>query len=195
MATPAVLGLVLSGVVLSAVVLSGCGTQEHGGSAQQRALLKPLPLITASELTHTAPARVGHGALPAVGVSQQVTSRGAHLTVTVREVIDPLRGGGIALPAGMRAVGILVQIRNAGPGLYDSSATGDFDVVASGGYVTPVLVKRGVCKTPLEDFDRYITAGEDRVGCVAFTVADGAILDAVTFSPHAQARGRLSWAP
>jgi len=58
-----------------------------------------------------------------------------------------------------------------------------------------VLATRGICRTPVNDFDRYITAGEDRVGCVVFAVADAAILDAVRFSPHAKARGRLSWAP
>jgi hypothetical protein len=88
-----------------------------------------------------------------------------------------------------------MQIRSSGPKLYDSSATGDISVEASSGTVTPVLATRGSCRTPLEDFDRYITAGEDRVGCIVFAVADGATLDAVRFSPYAKARGRLSWAP
>ena len=88
-----------------------------------------------------------------------------------------------------------MQIRNAGPDVYDSSATGDISVVPSSGAVTPVLATRGPCKTPLEDFDRYITEGEDRVGCVVFAVSRAATIEAVRFSPHAQAAGRLVWAP
>jgi hypothetical protein len=114
--------------------------------------------------------------------------------VTLRAVIDPLHGSGAVLAPGTRAVAVIVQIRNAGPAVYDSSATGDFTIVASSGTVTPVLATRGICKTPVEDFDRYITAGEDRVGCVVFSVRDRAALMAVTFSPHAQASGRLVWA-
>jgi hypothetical protein len=112
----------------------------------------------------------------------------------LRAVIDPLTGSGASLQAGTRAVGVLVQIRNAGPAVYDSSATGDFTLVPSSGTVTPLLATRGICKTPVEDFDRYITAGEDRVGCVVLAVSDGATLAAVRFSPHARAAGRLLWA-
>ncbi|MGH3745027.1 MAG: hypothetical protein ACRDTP_09230, partial [Mycobacteriales bacterium] len=102
---------------------------------------------------------------------------------------------GAELPPRTRAVGVIMQIRSSGPSLYDSSATGDIEVLASAGVVTPVLATRGICKTPTDDFDRYITAGEDRVGCVVFAVADGATLDAVRFSPHAHRHGRLTWAP
>jgi hypothetical protein len=110
-------------------------------------------------------------------------------------VIDPLRGSGAKLQRGTRAVAVIVQIRSSGPAIYDSSATGDISLVTSGGPVTPVLATRGVCTTPVNDFDRYITTGEDRVGCVAFAVADTATLDAVRFLPHARLRGRLTWAP
>jgi hypothetical protein len=41
-----------------------------------------------------------------------------------------------------------------GPKVYDSSATGEISVRASGGEVTPVLATRGTCRTPVEDFDR-----------------------------------------
>jgi hypothetical protein len=115
--------------------------------------------------------------------------------VKLREVIDPLRGSGAKLQRGTRAVGVIVQIRSSGPRVYDSSATGDISLVASRGPVTPVLATRGVCRTPLNDFDRYITAGEDRVGCVVFAVSDTATLDAVRFLPHAHLRGQLIWAP
>jgi hypothetical protein len=154
-----------------------------------------MPLADGSSLSARAPASLRRGVLPAPGVTQRVDSRGALLAVTLRSVIDPLRGSGAELPAATRAIGVFIQIRSTGPKLYDSSATGDVSIVASSGVVTPVLATRGICKTPVEDFDRYITAGEDRIGCVVFAVADGATLDAVRFSPHAQRLGRLTWAP
>jgi hypothetical protein len=141
-----------------------------------------------------APESLRHNALAAVGTVQQVFTRGSGLSVVVRAVIDPLKGSGARVQAGTRAVAILVQIRNGGPAVYDSSATGDFTVIPSSGTVTPVLATRGICKTPVEDFDRYITAGEDRVGCVVFEVPEGATLTEVRFSPHARAAGRLIWA-
>jgi len=144
-------------------------------------------------LTQFTPNSLRHTLLP-IGSWQQVESRGAALSVAVRSVIDSLKGAGATLQKGTRAVGVLVQIENAGPAVYDSSATGDFTVVTSGGPVTPLLAKRGVCKTPVEDFDRYVTAGEDRVGCVAFAISIGATVTEVRFSPHAQAKGRLVWA-
>jgi hypothetical protein len=108
-------------------------------------------------------------------------------------VIDPLLKSGAALPAGNRAVGVEVTLANAGPTVYDSSATGDFSVVVSGGPVEPVFAPSGVCQTPLNDFDRYITAGEERSGCVAFAVPAKARVLGVRFSPHAQPVGRLTW--
>jgi hypothetical protein len=146
-------------------------------------------------LSQRAPSSLTHDELPPVGSTQHIVTQGAWLSVTLRAVIDPLTGSGARLQAATRAVAVVVQIRNSGPAIYDSSATGDFTVVPSSGTVTPVLAARGVCKTPLEDFDRYITAGEDRVGCVVFAVSDGATLAAVRFSPHARAVGRLVWAP
>ena len=182
-------------MALLAVVLAagGCGAAAHG--PRPTGSLTAIPIQTAAQLTRTAPAAIRDDPLPAVGVSQQVRTRGAALTVTLRQVIDPLTGSGAVLQNGIRAVGVIVQIRNAGPQIYDSSATGDFSVLVSSGYVTPVLATQGVCKTPQQDFDRYITAGEDRVGCVVFAIPDRAALDAVTFSPHAQAKGHLRWAP
>jgi hypothetical protein len=169
--------------------LSGCGSTTRYGD------LTPLPTVSDPALSSRAPASLRHGALPQPGLAQKVDTDGALLTVTLRTVIDPLRGSGAELPAGTRAVGVIFQIRSAGPKLYDSSATGDISIAVSSGVVTPVLATRGVCRTPLEDFDRYITAGEDRVGCVVFAVANGATLDAVRFSPHAHRLGRLTWAP
>jgi hypothetical protein len=114
--------------------------------------------------------------------------------VTLRSVIDPLRGSRAELQHGARAVGVVFQIRSAGPRIYDSSATADISIEVSSGSVTPVLATRGVCKTPVEDFDRYITSGEDRVGCVVFAIDDAAAVDAVRFAPHARTRRALTWA-
>lgn len=180
--------------MLLTVSLTGCG-----GSGQPRAGtgtggLTPMPVAHGSSLSSRAPATLRHG-LPQAGVTQRVDSGGALLSVTLRRVIDPLRASGAELPPGTRAVGVVLQIRSSGPRLYDSSATGDVSISVSSGVVTPVLATRGSCRTPLEDFDRYITAGEDRIGCVVFAVADDATLDAVRFSPHAQRFGRLMWAP
>ena len=161
------------------------------GPAPARALGPTQP----GQLSRRAPVSLVRGSLPPVGATQRIDSGGARLAVTLRRVIDPLRGSGAELPPGSRAVGVILQIRSAGPGVYDSSATGDIRLIASSGVVTPVLATHGICKTPLDDFDRFITAGEDRIGCVVFAVADGATLDAVRFSPHARQLGRLSWAP
>ncbi len=182
---------------LVTVLALGAGIGGCAGALRRSTVgvLKPLPVPRGPRLSGAAPARLRRDALPAVGTSLAVQTRGAALTVTLRAVIDPLRGSGAALPPGTRAVGVIVQIRNAGPAIYDSSATGDFSVVPSSGVVTPVFAARGPCQTPLNDFDRYITAGEDRVGCVVFAVARAAVLDAVRFSPHAQALGRVQWAP
>ncbi len=130
---------------------------------------------------------------PPLGTPQHVDAGGARLTVTIVKLIDSLRGSGAALMAGTRAAGVLVEIANAGPAIYDSSATGDFSLVVSAGVVTPVFAQQGVCRTSLRDFDNYITAGEDRSGCVAFAVAIGARILAVRFAPHAAPAGRLTW--
>jgi hypothetical protein len=179
-------------VVVTAALIAGCGGGASGGTAGHASRLS---VRGGSTLTRRPPASITRRALPPVGTTQRVDAAGAHLQVTLREVIDPLRGSGAKLQPGTRAVGVIVQIRSSGPAIYDSSATGDISLLVSGGAVTPVLVTRGVCTTPLNDFDRYITAGEDRVGCVAFAVTDAATLDAVRFLPHARLRGRLIWAP
>lgn len=180
---------------VSAVALGGCGGARHAAHAQK--LHRPLAVQLAARqrLSRHAPASLARRELPPAGATQGVDVRGSHLAVTLRRVIDPLVGSGARLPRGTHAVGVVVQIRNHGPSVYDSSATGDIRLLASRGVVSPVLATHGSCRTPLQDFDSYITSGEDRVGCVAFAVADGATLDAVRFYPRAHRRGRLSWAP
>jgi hypothetical protein len=189
--------------LLAAAVIAGCGTsgiaREAGraeasvttASTSRLTQLAPASLIT-SRLQRTGPARLEGVPL---GLPQNVTSGDARLQVTVRAVIDPLTGSGAQHPAGTEVIAIDVQIRNAGPATYNSSATGDFSVEVSRGPVTPLLVPSGRCRTPLNDFDRDITAGEDRVGCVAFSVDRRALLESVIFSPHAATAGRLSWRP
>lgn len=185
-------------VVLAAVSLCGCGA----GSSPAR---RPASTTTASSASAAAAAgptvRTDTAARvqrpqplgPPIGSAQPVQAGGAALTVTVTRLIDPLSGSGAALPAGTRAAGVLVRIANAGPDVYDSSATGDFSLVVSAGVVTAVFVPQGVCKTPLQDFDNYITAGEQRSGCVAFAVPESAQIIAIRFSPHASAQGRRTW--
>jgi hypothetical protein len=176
--------------------LCGCGAAARRGHGHgSDASLRPMPVIGAAPLSREAPASLARRALPRVGATELVDASGARLAVTLRRVIDPLPASGARLPRGTRAVAVIVQIRSSGPRTYDSSATGDITIRTSGGVVTPVLATRGSCKTPLNDFDRYITQGEDRAGCVVFAVRNGATLDAVWFSPHAHRLGRLTWAP
>ncbi len=183
--------------VMLSLALAGCGASHKRAVARTSAggvSSSSTTGASSSELSRTPPASLSHGALPPVGATQHVVTDGASLTVTLRSVIDPLRDSGAELEHGTRAIGVIFQIRSAGPRIYDSSATGDISIVVSGGPVTPVLATRGVCRTPVQDFDRYITAGEDRVGCVVFAIDDAAALDAVRFSPHAQIHRALTWA-
>lgn len=169
-------------LIALAIPVAGCGSS----------VVRARPITT--RLSSKAPRRLAWSVSgPPIGTTQTVDARGARLAVTVRAVVDPLRGAGVRLALGARAVGVMVQIRSSGPALYDSSATGDFHLVPARGMATPVLATRGVCRTPLEDFDRYITAGEDRVGCVVFSVRAGVPLAGVRFDPHGRARGRLTW--
>ncbi len=120
-------------------------------------------------------------------------ARGETLAVTVTRMIDPLRGSGAAAPPGARVVGVLVRILNHGPGVYDSSATGDFSLRSSAGDASPTFVPQGICQTPLRDFDNEISPGEERSGCVAFALPAGARGLTVRFSPHGSPNGSVAW--
>jgi hypothetical protein len=123
-----------------------------------------------------------------------VPAPGTTLIVTVTSLIDPLRGSGAKVPHGTRAIGVLVSVRNASRGGYDSSATGDFSLLSAGSPAAPVFVPAGPCQTPLQDFMNAISAGELRTGCVAFAVPSGQAPSTVRFSPDGGATGhRLSW--
>jgi hypothetical protein len=111
----------------------------------------------------------------------------------VTRVTDPLRGSGAALLAGTRAVGVFVRIRNRGPGVYDSSSTGDVSVVTSSAAASVAYASRGPCMTMDRDFDNQIAPGETRSGCVTFALGAGARVAAVRFSANGGGAGIARW--
>ncbi len=117
----------------------------------------------------------------------------SNLAVTVTGVIDPLTGSGSRLLAGTRAVAVRVVIRNLAGGTYDSTASGDWSLLTSAGAGSPLFIRAGVCQTPLVDFESLIGAGETRSGCVGFSVARGARIHGVRFSPRSRAAGAVGW--
>jgi hypothetical protein len=178
--------------VSAAVALAASSAAGCGSSSQAHTSTRPTATHAHKPAPRPAPAppRPSH---PPVGATQPVHAGDAILSVAVVRVIDPLRGSGAALLTGTRAVGVFVRIRNDGPGIYDSSATGDISIVPSTGTTTPVFASQGVCQTPLRDWDNYITPGETKDGCVVFSIESDAKLVAVRFSPHGEAAGRTTW--
>jgi hypothetical protein len=174
-----------------AIALTTVGLSACGSSTQTTSTSSITHATTPPPRTHHRVAPVSH--LPGVGATQTVHAPEAALSVTLTRVIDPLGGSGAALVPGTRAVGVLVQINNRGPGVYDSSATGDISVVPSFGSAMPAFAPHGVCQTPLRDFDNYISPGEVRSGCVVFAAPSGARVAAVRFSPHGQSARPVSW--
>lgn len=170
-----------------AIALMVSGATACGSSAMPSHTSSP-PVRTA---TRSVP--VGHLSHPQLGTTERVRAPGTTLSVTVNRVIDPLPRSGAALQPGNRAIGVVVRVQNHGPGVYDSSATGDISVMSSSASATPVFAPHGVCQTPLRDFDNYITAGEIRQGCVVFSIEAGAKVLAVHFSPHGHTAGRGTW--
>jgi Domain of unknown function (DUF4352) len=125
-----------------------------------------------------------------VGASRRVPAPGTTLIVTIRSVIDPLTDSGTQVVPGMKPVAILVSVRNAGPGSYDSSATGDFSLDSAAGQAAPLFVTKGACQTPLRDFMNAVAAGELRTGCVAFSIPSGQRPTSVGFAPDGGSGGR-----
>jgi hypothetical protein len=114
--------------------------------------------------------------------------------VTVSTVIDPLRGSGATVPPRMKPVGVVVSVRNAGPGGYNSSDTAAISLGSAAGPASPVFVPAGPCQTPLQDFLNEISAGELRTGCVAFAIPSGQAPTTVRFSAAGHATGHSrSW--
>jgi hypothetical protein len=162
-----------------AAPLAGCGGAAPGGD--------PSP---ANRPDHALARQV---AGPRVGTTQQVDAAGAHLSVTVKKVVDlPSDDDAPVLP-GFRGVGVKVEISNTGPALYDSLATSDFTITATDPNVHLLYVPSGLCRTPPRDFDSHLSAGEDRRGCLAFRIHTNARVTQVRFSPNGKPVGRLSW--
>jgi hypothetical protein len=112
----------------------------------------------------------------------------------VTKVIDPLRGSGATLLTGTRVVGVIVRIRDVGPGEYDSSSTGDISIVPASGSASATYASQGTCMTQDRDFDNQISAGETRQGCVAFALGRRVRLVAVRFTADGGGAGVASWA-
>jgi hypothetical protein len=173
----------LGGALILATTIAGCGSQ-----ATTAAVFHPLrPPISRPRPRRPARHR------PSLGATERVKAGATTLSVTVGSVVDPLRGSRASLLPGTRAVGVNAEVRNDGPGVYDSSSTGDFSIVPSSGSATPVFAPSGACATPLRDWDNDISTGELRTGCVAFALNAHARVLTVRFSPHAAAPGRGTW--
>ncbi|HEX3873081.1 MAG TPA: hypothetical protein VHW26_02970 [Solirubrobacteraceae bacterium] len=157
------------------------GTSTQSASAGQRKKSR--------KPRHRAARPVG----PRVGATQRVKAQGTKLSITVSRVIDPLKDSGATLLPGTRAVGVFVRIVNDGPGGYDSSSTGDISIIPSSGVGSPAYAPKGACQTPLQDFDNAIGPGENRDGCVAFTLNTGAKLVGERFSADGGGAGIVKW--
>jgi hypothetical protein len=184
---PARLVLIAAAIGTMAAV-AGCGSSSSPASIATTTSYPPLrpPAATPPRSTH----RV---AGPRVGQTVRVHASGTVLSVTIKSLIDPLRGSGASLSRGTEAVGVEAVIADDGPGGYDSSSTGDFSVVTSAGTAPPVFASRGVCQTPLRDWDNEISAGETRSGCNAYALPPRGRVLAIRFAPHAELRRRVTW--
>lgn len=173
-------------LLITAAALAACG----GGSAT------PAELPASSSSTGTAP-KPAPRAGPRVGQGQRVRASATVLKVRVRRVIDPLTGGGAAGAAspGARGIGVVVEVRNAGGGVYDSSSKTDVTLSARGGAPAALLfVPGGGCATSERDFLKLVAPGETRRGCVAFEMPRSSRPALVRFAPDGSARRAARWA-
>lgn len=118
------------------------------------------------------------------------------LKVRVRRLIDPLRGGGAAGAAspGARGIGVVIEVRNAGGGVYDSSSKTDVTLGARDGTPAALLfVPGGGCATSERDFLKLVAPGETRTGCVAFELPRSRRPAVVRFAPDGSARRAVRW--
>jgi hypothetical protein len=123
-----------------------------------------------------------------------VAATGTTLVVKVKRVFDPLLGSGAKVPAGKVPVGVLIVVRNAGPGSYDSSYTSDFSLLTTGGPAMPVFAPAGVCQTYVQDFMNELSPGEVRTGCIAYLIPRGTALTRVRLAPDGgTAHHSVSW--
>jgi hypothetical protein len=180
---------------LIAASLTGCGggastTSSHNGSSTTTTTTR-----TTTRAPRRKPRRAGRvpaSAVP-IGRAQRVHAGSSTLSVTVSRVYGSLSGTGAALLPGTHAAGVQLTIRNEAGATYDSTASGDVSVITSSGAAAPLFIKQGVCQTQLTDFESLIGVGETRTGCVGFTVAHGARVVGVRFSPHSRAPGSVAW--
>ncbi len=115
------------------------------------------------------------------------------MLVTITSLLDPLRGSGATVSPGMKAVGVLASVRDAGPAGYDGSATSDFSLRSTAGLASPVFVRAGPCKTQVQDFMNAIGADELRTGCVAFSIPTSHPPISVRFTPDGNTHDSRSW--
>jgi hypothetical protein len=175
---------------------SSSGTGGSTGAGAETATSTVAATTTTSTTASTsrrrraAHKRVVHG--PRVGARQGVHTDGTDLTVTILRVLTLTDTGSPKLP-GTRQVGVELRIANQAGATYDSTASGDFSLVLSAGASQPVDIRRGVCETPLQDFESIVSAGSVRTGCVAFSVPRKSRVIGVRFSPHSRPRGSLTW--
>jgi hypothetical protein len=177
-------------ILAGGLVLCACGSSNTVTATDGIA-----PGTRPSTLATTAPA-ISPAPKPGtpVGVTQRVPATGTALVVKVAKVIDPLLGSGAKVPAGMVPVGVLIDVRNAGPSGYDSSYTSDFSLRTAAGRATPVYVPRGACQTYVQDFMNALGVGESRTGCVAYLVPRGKPPTTVTLAPDGgNAHSSVSW--
>jgi hypothetical protein len=181
---------------LAALVAAGCGGGHSGHSTSSRSATtvssssaSSSAVISSVSPRHRRPAPAG----APIGATQHVHAGSSTLAVTVSHMIDPVTDGGGPVLPGTRPVGVAVTIRNLAGATYDSTASGDWSLVTSAGQASPLFVRHGVCQTPLVDFESLIGAGETRSGCVAFSVARGARVLTVRFSPRSRAAGAVAW--
>jgi hypothetical protein len=179
-------------VVLTGLTVSACGASHTTTTTRTVSAPAPTTTPTTKSTTTSTPAHTPPPvpSLPHIGASQRVPAPGTTMVVTIRSLIDPLRDSGAHLTPGMQPVAIVVAVRNAGPGGYDSSSTGDFSLDSAAGQANPLFVPRGVCRTPLQDFMNAIGPGEVRTGCVAFSIPKDQQPTTVGFAPDGGSGGR-----
>jgi hypothetical protein len=170
------------------VLLSSCGSSAPKAPAVST-------LSRSSPALSTTPGQPPKPQGIAVGTAQRVGAGATTLVVEVTKVIDPLRGSGARVPAGMHPIGVLVTVRNAGPSTYDSSYTSDFSLLYPGGRALPVFAPAGVCKTLVQDFMNQLAASVSRTGCIAYLIPAGKAPTTVRLAPDGGTAGhRVSWA-
>jgi len=183
-------------ILVAGLVVSACGS-SHTPPATDGPATGTLPTTHVSTLATTAPPIGGPAptlAGTAVGVTQRVHATGTTLVVKVAKVIYPLLGSGAKVPAGMVAVGVLIDVRNAGPGGYDSSYTSDFSLSTAAGHAMPVYVPQGACQTYVQDFMNALGVGESRTGCIAYLIPRHRPPTAVSLAPDGgTAHTRVTW--